>query len=101
MALTVFLVFACISIVAINIIGSITVLKSKLYSSNKKLSYLLLIWFIPVLGAISTILLVSHDMKILKKKSDEELVDALNNFTSRVTTISEGIKKKRKDKSMH
>lgn len=96
MALTILLGFACITVIALNILGSTTVLKSNLYTNNKKYLYLLLIWLIPIFGVMSAILLVSHDMKNIKNKSDKELLSALHDFTKRVNTISDGIKKARR-----
>jgi len=102
MALWIFFSFACVAVIALNIAGSLTALRSKLDTKNKKQLYLLLIWLVPVLGVISATLLISHDMKKTKNKNDEELVTALNDFAKRVNAISDGIKKKRgKDNTLH
>ncbi len=97
MALTILFGFACITVIVLNILGSTTVLKSNLYTNNNKYLYLAMIWLIPIFGAMSVILLISRDMKNIKDKSDKELLSALNDFTKRINTISDGIRKKRQD----
>jgi len=102
MALTVLFIFTCITVVVINILGTVTVLRSNLYTKNKKIFYILFIWSIPLIGAISTIILVNQDMKNIKDENDDNLIAALNAFTNRVNSLSNGIKAtKSKEEKLH
>jgi len=103
MSLWVLFGFACIAIIALNVAGTRTVLRSRLDSKNKKYFYLTLIWLVPIFGVILVSLLINNDMKKIKNKNDEVLVDALNDFAKRVNTISDKIKKERKnnDNTLH
>jgi len=103
MALAVLFIFTGITVVIINILGTATVLRSNLYTKNKKILYILFTWSIPLVGAISTIIMVNQDMKNIKNESDDNLIAALNDFTNRVNSISNGIKatKEKEEKKLH
>lgn len=92
----IFIVIACVIIIGLNLAGTKTVLDSRTLSQHKTRLYIVLIWLIPLLGVMVSMLLLSREMNKLKGNNDEALVSALNDFTDKVKVIQKEVKDRRK-----
>jgi hypothetical protein len=90
---------AVISTIALNILGTSTVQESQIHSAERKRFYLALIWCIPMLGVILSMMLINRDIKRHQKNSEQDILNTLKTLSENINKLEAGIQQKKiKDK---
>lgn len=100
MFIWVFGLVALVAVIALNVIAAGTVSDSIIHTQEKKRIYTTIIWGIPVLGVIYTMVAIRRDIKENQKKVQDDIVDALKGITDNLENIEANIKRKN-DKTLH
>lgn len=85
-------------LLGLNIAGTTLIHGSKSLDTGSKTQLIIVMWALPVIGLVLSLYLFNRQLKLFQKKSDDELISALNEFTQKVNSINETIKKERHNK---
>ena len=94
-------VLILIAVVALNVLAAGTVSDSQIHSPERKRFYTRIIWGIPVIGVIYTMVAIRKDIKNNQEKVEDDIVSALKNINDNLDNLEAGLKKKQQNKTLH
>ena len=82
--LWIFLLIVLGAIVMLNVMCTNIIKSSQIHSQKQKNKLLLLVWGVPVLGVFLSILRINKDIKLNRKKMEEDIVPTIRKIADKI-----------------
>lgn len=80
-----------VAVLLLNYSGTKIVLSSAIHTDNRKQMLIGLIWVIPILGVIITMLLINRDIKKNHRKLDEEIAPVIRELGNKIKHLEKDL----------
>lgn len=85
-------------LLVLNFITSKQILESSMLSPSEKKIALLMIWLLPVIGALLAVSRLKRDAELFREKADQEMIEKLNELTTKIDGMREAVEQQKKSK---